>query len=70
MAKDKIGKLKISRLYGQSFWVGDAKITLRKQSGSIGVEIDAPKNIIVLRSEVRDALLMKETIRRNAKDSG
>ena len=44
--------LVITRKSGQSFTVGDATITLQIQNDQIKVVIDAPKDVIVLRSEL------------------
>ncbi|MEH6556311.1 MAG: carbon storage regulator [Oceanicoccus sp.] len=44
--------LVITRKSGQSFSVGDATITLQIESGQIKVIIDAPKDVVVVRSEL------------------
>lgn len=44
--------LVLTRQSGQSFTVGDATITVKLTNGQIKVIIDAPKDILVLRSEL------------------
>ena len=46
--------LVISRKHGSSVWIGDALVTVKIERGVVRMEIEAPKNVPILRAELKE----------------